>query len=585
MSYRRRTYPEVLDNLLTAIAGGVAAEAHPFPPPGGGTRHSLQQPPALEVVSVYGSRDGQPHLFRNGKDFELLADQQTLAWLEGAQLPDAGTLVSVSYLRRGTRPLLTDLQAGSVVRTLAESIGLEIARLYAQLETVYKAGFIDTAGGSALDKVVALLGIERVSGGRAVGELQFTRAPGAPGAITVPAGTRVMTESGDVEYETTASVTMTPAQTTLRVAARDLEPNEPLPADALRVLATPIAGVAAVTNPAPTAIAASDENDAELRTRAKSFLHGSERATLGALRHAVARQQISADVEEDEARPGHVEITPHVETLTPELQQRLLAAIEDARPAGVVVTLKGAEPPRKVDLELRLDSASGLTEQDVRAAHRAVRAKIEDYFKRLPARAAGSLNQLVGLALSVPEVKDLRLVSASVAGASVLDVAQGKLALEDFPTVLGELHLADPNLPTLLDVVVTYPEGQAPPDKAQIEPALGQALAYLNTLTAAELPADAPQGERDKRALRYGKLLRALPLPGKPAQSLQEFDAASPQPALPDETGVAPYAVKFALSQDSGLTRILTKAADPAYALAASERLSLAAVALEKRNA
>ena len=32
MSFRRRNYPEVLDNLLTTLVGGVAAETHPFPP-------------------------------------------------------------------------------------------------------------------------------------------------------------------------------------------------------------------------------------------------------------------------------------------------------------------------------------------------------------------------------------------------------------------------------------------------------------------------------------------------------------------------------------------------------------------------
>ena len=34
MSFRRRTYPEVLENLLTTLTGGVASESQPFPPPG-----------------------------------------------------------------------------------------------------------------------------------------------------------------------------------------------------------------------------------------------------------------------------------------------------------------------------------------------------------------------------------------------------------------------------------------------------------------------------------------------------------------------------------------------------------------------
>ena len=38
MSLRRRIFPEVLENLLTSVSGGVAAEPHPFPPPDNG-RH------------------------------------------------------------------------------------------------------------------------------------------------------------------------------------------------------------------------------------------------------------------------------------------------------------------------------------------------------------------------------------------------------------------------------------------------------------------------------------------------------------------------------------------------------------------
>jgi hypothetical protein len=228
VSFRRRTFPEVLDNLLTDIAGGVAAETHPFPPPGangGPPRHSLEQPPVGEIVSVYGSRDGQPRLFRNDTDYRLGDDAQTLEWLEGGEMPDAGTLIHVNYLPESARPVLTDLQTGSVVRTLAESIGLEIARMYAQLEAVYQSGYIDTASGAALENVVALLGIERVAAGRATGEVEFLRAPGTPGVITIPAGTRILTPDGEVEYETIDAVTMAPAQSRIRVRARDLETN------------------------------------------------------------------------------------------------------------------------------------------------------------------------------------------------------------------------------------------------------------------------------------------------------------------------------------------------------------------------
>lgn len=590
MSFRRRPFPEVLDNLLTDIAGGVAAETHPFPPPDASSppfQFNLEQPPVAQVVSVYGSRDGRAHLFRADVDYKLLNDKQTLQWLDGAELPDPGTLVTVNYFPQSALPVLTDLQTGSIVRTLSESIALEIAGLYAQLDAVYQAGFIDTAGGPALDKVVALLGIERVSGGRATGEIQFTRAPGSRGIITIPAGTRILTADGNVEYATTETVTLAESQTTIRIPARDLERNAPLAADTLTVLAVPIAGIQNVTNPAPTAIATRNETDAELRTRARHFLHGSERATLGALRQAIARQQISADVEEDPARPGRVTVTPHTDTLPPELQQRLLKAIEDTRPAGVVVKLAGAVPPRRVNLDVLLTTGTGLTEQALRAAQRAVRSKIEDYFQRLPAREPGSINRLVGSILSIAEVKDVRLLSATVEGEATerLDPTTGIIDIGGFPTVLGELRIADPNLPTVLNVVVGFPKAEAPPDRPQIEAALSEALAYLNTLNSTELAADAPTAEQNKRKIGFGKLLRATPLPGKPAESLESFDeAVGPTPTLPDETDIAPYTVQFAFIQESGLSQLLEKATDSPYTLTPFERMILGEITVTELN-
>ncbi|MCE7989643.1 MAG: hypothetical protein DYG89_51505 [Caldilinea sp. CFX5] len=583
MTFRHRNYPEVLDSLLTGITKGVAAEEHAFPPATGGPpfQNVLEQAPVGDIISVYGSRDGATVLFRKGADYKLLPDGKTLAWQKGAQLPDAGTLIQVNYYPKAAQPVLTDIQTGSVVRTLAESVGLEIARLYAQLEAVYNAGFVDTATDGSLDKVVALLGIERVAGGHAAGEVEFTRAPNTLGAIAIPAGTRVITADGNIEYETTEAIELSPGQNTARVVARDLEINDPLPAGALTVLPIPIAGILTVTNPAPTAIATQDESDSELRTRAKNFLHGSERGTLGAIKAAIARQRITADVEEPAATPGVVEITPHAESLPPELYQRLLTAVEDARPAGVRIVWKGVQPPAKVNLTLRLTTTTSLLEQDLRAAQRSVREKIADYFARLPAREPGSINRLVGLVLSVPGVEDVRLLAATWNNPpqDVLDLTNGLLHIEGAPTQLGELTIADPNLPTRLDTVVTYPASATPPDLPKIKGELTNTLGYLNDANASDTtPATT-------RTLSFGKLLFAIPLPNKPAASLPAYDQAvntgGVVPTLPDGTTVQPYQVQFIFTAQSGLSRIVTQASD-AYTLTAFERLTLADVTIEQ---
>ena len=110
MTFRRRDFPEVLDNLLTEVVGGVAAEAQPFPPPGalpgGPLEHALERPKAKRIVSAYGSRNGESLRFREGVDYELRPDGQTLRWLPGGTQPDAGSLVHVNYLREDVAPLI-----------------------------------------------------------------------------------------------------------------------------------------------------------------------------------------------------------------------------------------------------------------------------------------------------------------------------------------------------------------------------------------------------------------------------------------------------------------------------------------------
>lgn len=568
MSFRRRPFPEVLDNLLTSITLGVASESHPFPPPGATAppyRHTLQQPPVAEIQSVYGQRDGQSMRFRQGSDYAL-AEGRSLVWLEGAQLPDPGSLLAVNYYPQAALPVLTDIYTGSVVRTLSESVALEIARLYAQLEQVYDSGFVDTASDRALDHVVALLGIERVRGGFATGLLEFTRAANSRGAINLPAGTRVITADGSVEYETTETVQLAPDQTTVRVPIRDLEQNDPLPAHALTTLVVPLAGVASVTNPAPTAIATRSETDVELRSRTKNFLYGSQRATLGAMQQAVASQGLTAEIEEltDDDGIRRLKITPLVDILPADQYQRLHNALETARPAGIPFTIAAVSPPVALDVGLRLTTASGLLEQDLRGIQHSLQDQFTEYFAQLPSSEAGSLNRLIGLALAINGVEDVRIlkvVRADDQTTVMPDPASGQLATQGFPVRLGSLDIADPSLPTRLTVQVGHPEDAAPADLPAIEAAVRTAIAVLNDRNASEtLPAE-------QRQLAYGRLLAVVPLPNHPASPLP--DTAPPVPDLD------PYQVQFVITQVSQLSQVLTAASDPAYSLTPFERLSL----------
>lgn len=576
MTYRRRTFPEVLERLLVATVGGIAAEEHPFPPPGDSPwPQALLHTPVQQVVSLYGTLNGQGHLFVQDRDYSLSVDRKSITWLDGGDTPDRGSVISINYLQQGAAGTLNDLHVGSITRTLAESVGLEIARVYAQLQFVYEAGFIDTASGRSLDNIVSLLGIRRIKGGYPAGTLELVRSASGSGSITIPAGTRVLDETGNVEYETTSTVTMAPHQDRIRVGIRDLEPNDPMPAGTLTVLAIPIAGIASVTNPAPTAISVEEENDSQLRDRAKDFLHGSERATLGAIRQAIARQQISADVAEA-AEPGRVEYTLHAESIPPELEQRVKTAIEQVRPAGVLVISRGHVPPKKVNMSIELHTTSGALEADLRNTHQQVKKAIEEYLKALPLADDGSLNQMVGRIMAVPLVEDVKIISAvleDAPGVQVLDTAAGKIALSGFPTQLGSLDMIDPGLPTRVSIVVSFPASSEIPDETVMKQALKTTITYLNSENSR------PDADTTIRQLSLGKLLLVLPLPGHTPGSLQDYDKAPVPAVLPSAADIAPYSVVFTFSQEGGLTRFVQNDGE-SYELSPGEQLAFSTLAL-----
>ncbi|RIK33407.1 MAG: hypothetical protein DCC57_25100, partial [Chloroflexi bacterium] len=318
-------------------------------------------------------------------------------------------------------------------------------------------------------------------------------------------------------------------QNTARVPARDLETtNDPLAADLLTVLPIPIAGIASVTNPNPTSITTQAESDDELRARAKNVLVGSERATVAALRQAVERQGVSAEIIEDPAQPGIIAVNTFTDQMSPELLQRIRTALADARPAGVFVKEPDVQTPAKVGLQIRLTTVSGLVPADLRAVQEKVRAAVADYFAKLPAKANASLSKITravqekvraavadyfaklpakanaslskitGLVMAVPGVEDMRLLAATRDGVP-LDIGGPELDLANQATALDVLQLADPALPSQLSATITFAATTAAPDEQAIRSALAATFDYLNQLNQTELAPGAPAAEQEKR--------------------------------------------------------------------------------------
>lgn len=580
MSFRRKTYPEIADNLLNRMIGGVSGEAHAFPPPGSGREpfaHPLEKGSADALTSVYGYLNGQSQGFAIGVDVELSGDGRQVVWKSGGARPDAGTVVEINYLPKNREARANDLYVGSVARTLLEALALETAGLYAQMEVVYKSGFIDTAEAGALDHVVALLGVNRVQAGRNMADVRFSRARNVRGEITIPAGTRVLTGDGSIEYETLDDAVLADGQQTVLVPARDLlETNDGINPEQLQLLAKPIAGVEGATNPAASTRLDRDESDAELRARAKSFLAASERGTRGALEAAVARHNLRAEIVEG---VGSIEVVVHdYDSLADEVKRRLDASLKAVKPAGVALVISSGAAPRVVDLEVQLSTAADLLDSDLKRIQAEITKRFGEYFDQLPIDSEGSITRLIGLAMTVEGVEDVQVSGARADGADALDKpARGQLQLSGKGSRMGALKLVDPALATRLVATVRFPN-DAPgiPDQAAIRSKLQDAVTKLNVLNAGPMPADA--AGKARRTLGWGKLSRLVPLPGHAALDLDAYDAA-PQPATAD--GLKPFKLEFAFVRAGGQAQVVSSTSASTFELAPFERLALDSVVVD----
>lgn len=201
----------------------------------------------------------------------------------------------VEEMRDRTPSTLTDFEAGSVVRTLYESFSFELALLYEQMERVYLSGFVDTATGTQLDMVVAILGLKRSEPDYATGEVTFIRDLGIDEVIEIPAGFLITTAEDTEEtpkkaFETIESALLleTQTQTAVRVQAVHRGETEAAAAETITVMPQPLSGIKEVINELPVRFVGKQrETDEELRNRAKTALLAASGANITAIENAL----------------------------------------------------------------------------------------------------------------------------------------------------------------------------------------------------------------------------------------------------------------------------------------------------------
>ncbi|HSF49474.1 MAG TPA: baseplate J/gp47 family protein [Nitrososphaeraceae archaeon] len=201
--YNKKRYIEIVDDILQHITRGQTSEKHLF---SNSTRiYKLESLPENKLVvgeiEVRGFLNANPHTFSYDKDYKI-REKTSIEWnisennSRDISRPDENSIFEVSYVFNNSSGL-TDVNTGSVIRTIVEGISKEIESLYDEMESVYKDGFIETSSGSSLDNVVSLLGIKRKSPTRAYGYVTFFKNS-EPDTVT---NTEILLFDGIESYE------------------------------------------------------------------------------------------------------------------------------------------------------------------------------------------------------------------------------------------------------------------------------------------------------------------------------------------------------------------------------------------------
>lgn len=371
-SFVPREYPEIVRDLLTTLTGGTVRETAVVPAGEVIELRLLANRPIRRVSHLQGVVDverpvrnaaGDIVLDGNGdpeteivpvpyrftdRDFELFAtgsagdELDAIRFRPDGRTPPIGSTVTVNYYPTQTVPVpITDLNVGSVGRTMMESFGRELAVEELLMENVYRSAFVDTAEGANLDKVVALVGVTRRPPGVATARVRFSRAPGSTGRISIPTSTAVSDADGN-RYLTTAPLLLEPGEPSREVlAAGESRATPAVEAGALDRLELLIAGISSVNNDAPAAPASAPETDDDLRRRARGALAVAARGTLDALKFGVQSIPGVKDVAVTEfpnGVPGEIRIDVAYERDgDAELEALVAERIQDLRPAGIRV--------------------------------------------------------------------------------------------------------------------------------------------------------------------------------------------------------------------------------------------------------
>ena len=245
---------------------------------------------------------------------------------------------------------ITNINRGSVIRTIIESLLAEIDIQNYSVDQIYKAMNIDTAIGEDLENIVAILGVTRKHATYAEGTVVFGRSDEYATDIAIQYAQIVSTKQ-NTNTTDGSTVELMVIDDDAKLPAGDLEvivnvrAMEPgviyLPANTITIMNTPIIGIEYVTNVIEFSGGSDEETDDELRLRAKQALAGLGKGTTTAIRSAILDidgvvDAIMLDLNRGVGTSDAIVITENIPP-SEALQDEIAYAVSITKAAGVNV--------------------------------------------------------------------------------------------------------------------------------------------------------------------------------------------------------------------------------------------------------
>ena len=564
MNFADRTYPDIVRDLLTVLTGGTVAETHDIGVTVPDLIH-LDNRPVRRISHLAGQvmigDEPRPYRFTE-RDFELVGTDEdpatpvAIRFRERGARPAPGTALTVNYYPERLKPTpLTDVNVGSVVRTLLETVSREMAVMYQQLQKVYDSAFVETAEGSSLDKVAALVDTRRLRQGHSVGKVRFSRRSGSQGSVFIPQGTAVG-DGGTGRYLTSAEATLLPNQSTIEVWVQGRTARvEPVEAGTLTVLERAIAGIDRATNDEATFRATEAETDDQLRTRARRAIHAAGKGTQDAIRYGleslpfVSAATLSEYPDPSVPMPGMLRIDVALSEDNDANRRQVDSRIGEYRPAGIFIDRHWATGV-PIGLTVNLTLAGPAQPTSVVAdVQDGITQRLGDYV-----RGIGPGETLRKARLLALVMQDERVADAAI----VVTAAGSAVSTDQYTLEAGKTATLDSVTPVAYGPVVFEEEG----------PATGVFVRVTADLTVEELTVT-PEG---LEATLTG-LLEAL-LGGLSPGDTLSFDQLAT--AIRDDAAFALVRASsvFAFDAEGGTFSEL-RDGDPAYTVPANATLEL----------